>query len=69
MLAADSVNDGKNPDWADVKTLSLFDGTDSDTIGFKLDLSRLPNANVFGINLVVDTDQDQQNGANWWGQQ
>jgi len=34
---------------------------------FKFDLERLPNPNAFGLNLIVDTDQNQQNGANWWG--
>ncbi len=66
-LAKDSTGDGKNPSWADVETLSFFDDEDSDTLWFKLDLSRLPNPKVFGINLMVDNDRDQQNGANWWG--
>jgi len=66
-IATDSATDGKNPGWADVEALSLYDDTDSDTLWFKLDLSRFPNPNVFGINLVVDTDQDQRNGVNWWG--
>jgi tetratricopeptide (TPR) repeat protein len=66
-LATDSANDGRNPSWADVKALSLYDDADSDTLWLKLELSRLPNPNVFGINLVIDADQNQQNGANWWG--
>lgn len=66
-LATDSAKDGRNPSWADVRALALYDDADSDTLWFKLDLSRFPNPNVFGINLVVDADQNQQNGANWWG--
>lgn len=66
-LATDSANDGRNPAWADVKALSLYDDANSDTLWFKFDLLRLPNLNAFGINLVVDNDQNQQNGANWSG--
>jgi tetratricopeptide (TPR) repeat protein len=66
-LATDSANDGRNPNWADVKSLALYNDAGSDTLWLKLDLSRFPNPNAFGINLVVDTDQNQQTGANWWG--
>lgn len=66
-LAHDSESDGANPNWAAVKSLSYFYDAATDTVWFKLDLSRLPNPNAFGINLVIDTDNDQSNGANWWG--
>ncbi len=66
-LAHDSETDGYNPAWAAVNTLSYFYDAASDTIWFKLDLSRLPNPDAFGINLVVDADQDQSTGSNWWG--
>ncbi|NUO78931.1 hypothetical protein HUU05_02560 [candidate division KSB1 bacterium] len=66
-LAHDSETDGFNPAWAAVKTLSYFYDAATDTIWFKLDLSRLPNPDAFGINLVVDTDQNQSTGSNWWG--
>jgi tetratricopeptide (TPR) repeat protein len=67
QLATDAENDGRNPNWADAKTLSYYYDTSNDTLWLKFDLSRLPNSNAFGINLVVDTDQNQQNGASWWG--
>lgn len=67
LLANDSESDGANPNWAAVKNLSYFYDAATDTVWFKLDLSRLPNPNAFGINLVVDTDEDQSNGASWWG--
>ncbi len=67
QLATDAENDGRHPNWADAKALSYFYDASNDTLWLKLDLSRLPNPNAFGINLVVDTDQNQQTGANWWG--
>ncbi len=67
LLEVDAENDGRNPNWAEVKALSFFYEARTDTLWFKLDLSRLPNPDAFGINLAVDTDQNQQNGANWWG--
>jgi tetratricopeptide (TPR) repeat protein len=67
QLATDAENDGRNPNWADVKALSYFYEAPHDTLWLKFDLSRLPNQNAFGVNLAVDTDQNQQNGANWWG--
>jgi tetratricopeptide (TPR) repeat protein len=66
-LATDSANDGRNPNWADVKALLLYYDASADTLWLKFELSRLPNPNVFGINLVIDADGDRQNGANWWG--
>ncbi|HEX9655014.1 MAG TPA: hypothetical protein VGA99_15000 [bacterium] len=66
-LAADSAGDGVNPNWADVTSISHAYHSQTDTLWFKLDLSRLPNLNAFGINLVVDTDQNQHNGSSWWG--
>lgn len=67
VLATDAEDDGRNPQWADVKALAFFHDPATDTLWFKFDLSRLPNPNAFGINLVVDDDHDQQNGAHWWG--
>jgi hypothetical protein len=67
QLANDPANDGRNPNWAEVKALSFYYDAPTDTVWFKFDLERLPNPDAFGINLVVDTDQNQQTGANWWG--
>ncbi len=67
FLASDAEGDGRNPAWAEAKALAYFYDEPADTLWFKLDLARLPNANAFGINLVVDTDRDQRNGAHWWG--
>ncbi|MEK7726889.1 MAG: hypothetical protein AAB354_00685 [candidate division KSB1 bacterium] len=67
LLARDSESDGVNPNWAAVNTLSYFYDAATDTVWFKFDLARLPNPHAFGINLVVDTDDDQSTGANWWG--
>lgn len=66
-LANDSESDGWNPAWAAIKALSYFYDADADTVWLKLDLTRLPNPNAFGINLVIDADEDQSNGASWWG--
>jgi tetratricopeptide (TPR) repeat protein len=67
QLTADPANDGRNPNWPEAKALSYYYDASTDTIWFKFDLERLPNPNAFGINLIVDTDQNQQNGASWWG--
>jgi len=67
QLAAESANDGRNPNWAEAKALSFYYDASTDTLWFKFDLERLPNPNAFGLNLIVDTDQNQQTGANWWG--
>jgi len=67
QLATDPANDGRNPNWAEAKALSFYYDAPTDTLWFKFDLERLPNPNAFGINLIVDTDQNQQNGAPWWG--
>jgi tetratricopeptide (TPR) repeat protein len=67
QLTADSPNDGRNPNWAEAKALSYYYDASTDTLWFKFDLERLPNPNAFGSNLIVDTDQNQQNGASWWG--
>jgi tetratricopeptide (TPR) repeat protein len=67
QLTTDPANDGRNPNWAEAKALSFYYDAPTDTLWFKFDLERLPNPNAFGINLVVDTDQNQQTGANWWG--
>ncbi len=58
MLARDSESDGGNPNWAALNTLAYFYEAATDTVWFKLDLSRLPNPNAFGINLVIDTDDN-----------
>lgn len=67
LLSRDSENDGGNPNWAAVNALSYFYDATTDTVWFKFDLARLPNPHAFGINLVVDTDDNQITGANWWG--
>lgn len=67
LLTADPANDGRNPNWAEAKALSFYYDVATDTLWFKFDLERLPNPNAFGLNLIVDTDQNQQNGASWWG--
>ncbi|MCI0693440.1 tetratricopeptide repeat protein [candidate division KSB1 bacterium] len=67
QLTADPANDGRNPNWAEAKALSFYYDAPTDTLWFKFDLERLPNPNAFGLNLIVDTDQNQQTGASWWG--
>lgn len=67
LLAEDAEGDGQNPDLADGKTLAYFYDRKTDSLWFKIDLHKLPDPNVFGVNLVVDTDQNQATGLNWWG--
>jgi len=66
-LARDAENDGRNPQGAEVKALSFYYDQATDTLWFKLDLARPPDPHAFGINLVMDTDQNQGTGVNWWG--
>jgi tetratricopeptide (TPR) repeat protein len=67
LLAEDAEGDGQNPNLADGKALAYFYDRKADSLWFKIDLHKLPDPNVFGVNLVVDVDQNQATGLNWWG--
>lgn len=66
-LANDDEGDANNANLADGKALSYYYDATADSLWFKIDLHSLPNTETIGINLVVDTDQDQSTGASWWG--
>ena len=67
LLAEDPAADGRNPELADAKALRYFYDRKNDSLWFKIDFHRLPDPDAFGVNLMVDVDQNQATGMNWWG--
>jgi len=66
-LADDAEGDGANPALADGRALAYAYDEAKDMLWFQFELFRMPADNGFGVNLVMDTDGDQHNGAAWWG--
>lgn len=66
-LASDPEGDGARDTLPDGAAVSFRQESAGDTLWFRIDLHDLPDADVFGTNLVVDTDGDASNGAAWWG--
>ncbi|MCE7991846.1 MAG: DUF2911 domain-containing protein [Roseivirga sp.] len=64
-LLTDKADDGVNTDMTDGKALSYVQRRDS--LWFKFDLHAFPNKKAFALNLLFDTDNDQQTGSNWFG--
>ena len=67
LLASDDQGDGRDSTLADGKALHYYYDTQTDSLWFKIDLYGSPNPIAFGLNLVVDADQNQENGGTWWG--
>lgn len=66
-VAEDSAGDGQNPAFADVNELYIAFDRASDSVWIKFSLSSLPDARKFGVNVIVDSDLDQNTGMAWWG--
>ena len=60
--------DGNNKNRADAKELFYSLDTPSNMLWFKIKLENTINYNNIGFNIVIDKDQNQNTGANWWGQ-
>ena len=66
-LAADPKGDGADRSLADAKELSYAYDRGKDMLWFRFELHQMPSQEAFGVNLAVDTDGDETNGAGWWG--
>lgn len=64
-LLTDKAGDGVNPGMTDGKALSYTQKGDS--IWFRFDLHVYPNKKAFALNLLFDTDNNQETGTNWFG--
>lgn len=66
-ITNDARDDHSNKALADGRGLSYAHDTEADSVWFKFDFFSLPDTNVVGLNLVLDTDNDQATGMAWWG--
>lgn len=65
-LAEDPDADSKVEGGMDAKSLAFAE--DEGMLWFRIDLHQFPNGDAFGINLVLETDGDRENGMAWWGE-
>ena len=65
-LAQDPRGDGK-PRLPDARALSVAVDTGKGLTWVRIDLEDAIPADWMGVNLVLDTDGDQENGTSWWG--
>lgn len=66
QLADDPKGDGK-PELLDARALYYFYDPKNDSLWFKIDVYEMHDLKAFGLNLVVDVDDNPQNGSFWWG--
>lgn len=65
-ILTDTQGDGVQPDLPDGKALSYTQH--QDTIWFRFDLYKYDNPRAFALNVLFDTDNDQETGRVWFGQ-
>ncbi|MHC4991515.1 MAG: hypothetical protein ACYTGC_11090 [Planctomycetota bacterium] len=65
--ADDGAGDGREASLADARALSYAIQRDRELIWFRFDLNDSPNPEAFGVNVIVDSDGDQESGMGWWG--
>jgi len=66
-LARDASGDGASATAPDVTALSDWIDTKAGMIWFRFELADAVPADGFGVNLVIDADEDQATGTPWWG--
>ena len=66
-LSDDPAGDGSDPALADGAALAWACDDRTSTAWFRFELHDAPNAEAFGINVIVDSDADQTTGTHWWG--
>src|SRR5262249_30621785 len=64
VLAGDPAGDGKDSSLADAAQLSYQYDKQQDLLWFRLSLFGAPNAEKFGVNIVVDTGGDEATKMN-----
>jgi pimeloyl-ACP methyl ester carboxylesterase len=67
VLAFDPRDDVRDPLLADAEQLSYRYDKEQDRLWFRVSLFGKPNAESFGVNIVVDTGADDAAKMNWWG--
>ena len=67
VLTFDGKGDGRDPSLADAAQLAYRYDRDQDILWFRVALYGQPNKDAFGVNLVIDTGDDDANKLSWWG--
>jgi pimeloyl-ACP methyl ester carboxylesterase len=67
VLAGDPPGDVDEVSLGDAAQLSYQYDKQQDLLWFRVSLFGEPNAEKFGVNLVVDTGGDETTKMNWWG--
>jgi pimeloyl-ACP methyl ester carboxylesterase len=67
VLTFDGKGDGRDPLLADAAQLSYRFDKEQDFLWFRISLYGNPNAQAFGVNIVIDTGVDDSAKMNWWG--
>jgi pimeloyl-ACP methyl ester carboxylesterase len=67
VLAGDPPDDGNDSSLGDAAQLCYQYDKEQDLLWFRVSLFDAPNAEKFGVNLVVDTGGDEATKMNWWG--
>jgi pimeloyl-ACP methyl ester carboxylesterase len=67
VLAFDGKGDGRDSSLADAAQLAYRYDKERDFLWFRIALYGLPNAQAFGVNIVIDTGGDDAAKMNWWG--
>ena len=67
VLTFDARADGRDPSLADAALLGYRYDKQQDLLWFRVSLYDAPNADGFGVNIVLDTGGDDAAKMNWWG--
>jgi pimeloyl-ACP methyl ester carboxylesterase len=67
VLAFDPKGDGRNPSMPDAALFSYRYDRQQDLLWFRITLYDKPNPESFGVNIAVNTGEDEAGGMNWWG--
>lgn len=66
-IATDGQGDGASPALNDGKSLSWYYNRATDTLWFRVEVYSPMATDAFGVNIVLDTDGNPNNGDAWWG--
>jgi len=67
VLTFDGKGDGRDPSLADAAQLAYRYDKQQDLLWFRIALYGAPNEDAFGVNIVIDTGDDNATRMNWWG--
>ena len=66
-IASDSQGDGISPSLNDGKSFSWYYNRATDSLWFRVEVYDPMATTAFGVNIVLDTDGNPNNGGAWWG--